>query len=447
MIADTTDIKFSCSNCGQHMVVHKSAAGLGANCPICEHPVVVPDASSIRGGDYGGETRAREAGEPESSAKRTSFADPDSEQTRDDLFDAAAETGRLERDLAEAKSEIARYVALFKKAVDECERLTANTTHAQAEIKSFQADRQQLKSDLAQAKQRALATENKVAEVQAKADELAGVLAVAGADNAELQERMETHLAIGRECLSAAEARLKTRESELRESRMEGNELMQALAVAQAELAGLRSGSAETRCELERIQTLLAEAEQTSRRLVDTEKQLQGKLQTAEDECKNLSRDRDQLRQETEGLRHDLAELDNGRELLALRSRIPQIEDERDRAAAALAETTAEAKMRAETEQRLLRELHESVVLREDAERRADVAAEHQMSKDNEVLRGIVERQNETLRVHHIEVRRYRRSRYASRILYAAFGLALVALAIFAVMVFAPHGVGRLFRH
>ena len=443
MIADSTDIKFSCSKCGQHIVVDKSAAGLEASCPICAHPVVVPQASSIHSRTSSGQSRTSE---PQQSAQRPTFADPDSEQTRADLFDAAAASGRLERELDEAKAEIARYTALFKKAVEECERLTANTTHAQAEIKSFQADRQQLKADLAQAKQRALTAETKVAEVQAKADELATALAIASADNVELRERMDNHLAVGRECLSATEARLETRERELCESRIEANELVQALAVAQTELAVVRTEGSGVRRELERDQALLVAAEQNCRRLADTEKELKGKLKTAGDDHKNLTRDRDQLRQEIEVLRHDLAQVENGRELLALRSRIPKIEEERDRAAAALAELTAEAKVRAETEQRLLRELHEAVLLREDAERRAEAAAEREVSKDNEVLRGIIERQNETLRVHHVEVRHYRRGRYALRILYTAFGLALVALAFFAVMVFAPHGLGGLFH-
>ena len=330
--------------------------------------------------------------------------------------------------------------------MDECERLTANTTHAQAEIKSFQSDRQQLKSDLAVAKQRALAAEIRITEVQTSADELAAALAGASAENAELRERTETHLAIGRECLSSTEARLGIRERELHESRLEANELVQGLAVGQTELAGLRVERSELRCELERAQAQLAEAKATSRRLADTEKELKGKLQTAEGDLKNLSRDRNQLHQEAEGLRRDLMRVDDGRELLALRSRLPQIEEERDRAAAALAEQLAEAKVRVETEQRLLRELHESVILREDAERRAAAAAEHQVLKDNEVLRGIVERQNETLRVHHVEVRRLRRGRYTLHILYAAFGIALVALAFFVVLVFAPDALSGLFR-
>ena len=48
MIADSADIKFACPQCGQRIVVDKSAAGLNGSCPICEGPVVVPHASSVR---------------------------------------------------------------------------------------------------------------------------------------------------------------------------------------------------------------------------------------------------------------------------------------------------------------------------------------------------------------------------------------------------------------
>ena len=47
MIAESADIKLACSQCGQRIVVDKSAAGMHSNCPICEGPVTVPNVTSV----------------------------------------------------------------------------------------------------------------------------------------------------------------------------------------------------------------------------------------------------------------------------------------------------------------------------------------------------------------------------------------------------------------
>ena len=96
---------------------------------------------------------------------------------------------------------------------------------------------------------------------------------------------------------------------------------------------------------------------------------------------------------------------------------------------------------------KLQADLYDSIRMREEAERRADAASEHELVKGNEVLRGIIERQNETLRLHHIDLRRFRRSRYAARVLYLLFAIGLIAVAFFAVAVLSPHGIGALFGH
>src|SRR4051812_32355904 len=106
MIAESADIKFACPQCGQRIVVDKSAAGLHGTCPICEGPVTVPFLENAEHGlpDLG----------------NGPYADPGLEETREELFGSAEQVGQLQRQLDQARSEIERQHALFKKAVDEC---------------------------------------------------------------------------------------------------------------------------------------------------------------------------------------------------------------------------------------------------------------------------------------------------------------------------------------
>ena len=103
-----------------------------------------------------------------------------------------------------------------------------------------------------------------------------------------------------------------------------------------------------------------------------------------------------------EGFRRDLSQIDNGRELLELREQHSELQRKHQSLEAALAEQAEVAK------------------------------------KENDVLRGIVERQNATLGTHHAELRRLRRARFSLRLVYGIFSLGLLVLAFLAVYIFAP---------
>ena len=160
------------------------------------------------------------------------------------------ELGRFSRELDEANAEVERLKSLFKKAVDECERITASATHAQAEIKSFQADRTQLKADLSTTKQRALTAENQVAELSA-------ALAVAQHGNTALQQQFDQDCSVRGERESAIQIQLDIRERELAGVRLENSEIVQSLAAGQAELSTLQSEVSGLRHELSAAQLLL----------------------------------------------------------------------------------------------------------------------------------------------------------------------------------------------
>jgi DNA repair exonuclease SbcCD ATPase subunit len=427
MILESADIKFACSQCGQRIVVDKSAAGMDGTCPICEGPVTVPFESSVSERTVGMEIT------------NGAYADPGLQDTRTELFASTVEWGRVQRELDEANEEIARLNSLFKKAVDECERITASATHAQAEIKSFQADRQQLKADLSAAKQRALAAENQVAE-------LATALAAANHEQTELRQQFSDNWALEQERISAVETQLGLREHELEGIRAENSEIVQSLAGTQADLARRDNELNAVRAELETAQGLLNEAADIEESLLVTKNELIARLDAVTAESLQLREERDSLQQQAQVLRQDLVKTDVGAELLELRARLDDLTQDRASIADTLAEKRAEVNALTATEQTLRGELEEARRCREEAERQAAANSESQMNKDNDVLRGIVARQNTTLGVYYSEVRRMRRARYTLRLVYWLFAIALLGLVAFAISVFTHQGVGDFFN-
>jgi chromosome segregation ATPase len=431
MIAESSDIRFACSQCGQRIVVEKSAAGLSGNCPVCEGPVIIPHVSSIHEahGDDGA-----------SHHEHGGFAAAGLEEgTRGEVFSTTVELDRARRELDESNKEIERLRTLFKKTLDECERITASATHAQAEIKSFQSDRQQLKADLSSAKQRALAAESHAAE-------LTNALAEAADENVALRQYIDQEIAFGHERLSATEAQIELRGQELAALQAENSEIVQSLAASQAELAALRGEVSGLYEELGAAQQLLNEAADSNQELLSAKQELESRLDESASESRQLRQDLDESRERAESLRQDLVKTDTGAELLDLRGRLKDLTEDRSRIAETLAEKRSELKDLATTEQSLRTELQEARRLREEAERQAAANSESQMNKDNEVLRGIVARQNTTLGVHFAEVRRLRRGRFALRIVYGLFGLALLGLVFFALTIFTHQDVEKLFN-
>lgn len=428
MIAVSADIKFACSQCGQRIVVDKSAAGLSGACPICEGPVTVPHASVVEDLPIDGAPVANERG-------RETYTDPGLDETREELFSTSVELGQLQRELDEAKREIERQRILFKKAVDECERVTASATHAQVEIKTFQADRQQLKADLAQVKQRAVHAENQVAE-------LATALAAANHDNVALRERIENDLSLSQSRLEATETQLHLRERELGGLRDENSQIVQSLAGTQSELAAMDAELAGLREQLSTALRSLQDAHRAGEQLNEEKRDLQSQLQQAASERERLRNELDALNEHAEVLRRDLVTTDAGQELLDLRSRLSDITEDRAQIAETLAEKRAELKSLTATEEILRRELEDTRRQREAAEQQAAANSELQLNKDNEVLRGIVARQNTTLGVYYSEVRRMRRARYGLRVVYGLFAIVLLILVGAGVLIFTHQGQG-----
>ncbi len=436
MIADSADIKFACSQCGQRMLVEKSGAGLTADCPFCKSPITVPYVSSIH--DHGSRGHRSENGvtHHESNAD---FIDPMIDETREELFNASLAQGQLQRELDAAQKEAARLQSLFKKAVDECERVTASATHAQAEIKSFQSDRQQLKADLSQTKQRALSAEQQITELSA-------FVAEAQQENQALRDQAENDLAVRHDQLEATETQLLARERELATLREENSELVQSMAAAQAELAALGQETAQVRGELDCAGKLLDEASQAEARLGAVNEELRARLDQSLSDGELLTHERDQAREQIGILQRDLKETDSGRELLDLRDKLEDLTAKHTTTVSSLAKKSAAVQSLTDAAQALREELKTLREQRDEAERRAKANSDAQLKKDNDVLRGINQRDNVTIGVYHSELRRLRRARFALRIVYGVFGTAVIGLVFFAIAVFTRHSVGDLFN-
>ncbi len=378
LIADSDDIKFECSQCGQRMVVERSAAGQKIDCPMCSTSLTVPVESSLV-------TEIRNGEEPVAEAVLAPKIDEPKWKSAE----------QLEAELAEAHAEIERQHSLFKKAVEECERLNASWTHVQAELKSFQADRQQLKAELAQAR-------HTVGAAEARAAELADTLSAFQQENGALRYQAEVDLAAVNGRLSEVEAQLAAREQDLQQGKAAHTDALRSLAKTRTEFTRINSEAARLRSEVE---VLRNDFETTTQELATTSQQLfetRGQLDTLIEEHQVATAERDDWRQQAEGFRRDLSQIDNGRELLELRAQHAELERKHQSLQAAMADQAEAAK------------------------------------KDNDVLRGIVERQNATLATHHADLRRLRRARFSLRLVYGIFSLGLLVLAFVAVYTFAP---------
>ena len=256
-------------------------------------------------------------------------------------------TTQPESELEQARAEITRQHALFKKAVDECERLTASATHIQAELKIFHADRQQLRADAAQNRHAIQAGEARIAELEE-------ALAAAQQENAQLQEQIQTDV-------TTLNGQLGSREHELHERTAELAQVVRNYAKAKSDLSASIIEATGLRTELHTCQRDFRAA---AEHLAVAEPQLrdaQAQLESLTEAHQVMTEQRDEWQRKAEGFEHDLTGIDSGRDLLALRADFQKLQKDHQSVQTDLADKTEEA------------------------------------SKNNDALRGIINRQNTTL--------------------------------------------------
>jgi predicted nucleic acid-binding Zn-ribbon protein len=188
--------------------------------------------------------------------------------------------------------------------------------------------------------------------------------------------------------------------------------LREGLDAARSELTGLREANAR------RIQ---AEADL---------QQMRAQLATAETSVNALSATNSEFKQQLETLRKDLTETKTGRELLALRKRLSAADEERQRMANEARQLTDELQASSKAHLEVKTQLEATVRQLHTVEEKIAAVAESQVQHDNDILRGIVARQNSELEARFAELKRLKRARLLLRSMYLLFGTAIVALGI-----------------
>ena len=334
------EIKFACGHCGQKIAVGSDAAGLGIECPSCQNPVTIP-----RGG-VASEPRTADGG------------------FREKLMALQAE----------------------------CERLRANATHAQAEIKSFQNERLSLRNEVAALKQRASAAEAQLAEVEllrqrleatetqlaSMEQERAGLLTAASLVTGERDSAL-LELEGVRSELAAAMAASERAQSAATEMQARFTDTETALASAQADLAGLQARFAAASGEAESLRGLM-DRDEATRELLS----MRTKLAGAEEEL--------HMRRQT---------------ATQLEINLLKAEADRDR---------LDAERGA---------LHRQMA---DVMKRAEDLSRDRLNVDNAKLRELLDRQNEELKLRFKELTRFRRAKLTLKIVWALAILGAIGL-------------------
>lgn len=483
----TADIRFECIKCGQRLVVEPAGAGLAMDCPICTTSVIVPEQSQAKSSSRG----RRQAKNPlmTPTPSRSSFADPALEEIREELIDASLINGLLVGDRDVERGKVARLEQQLKAVAEEHEHLNASSTHTLAELKAFQAERQQLKSELSSVRQRLSSLEDDLANAVRRSDEWKtkaataeqGLAAAKKTGESRAEEVKAGELALKKSRNTVAELECKTAAAEqalfgeteqrrriasdLDETRRDLADAQETIALYEGELHTLRT-------RLEAVETALAESQDLGARLEAQRSDLQLRLEEAEprlaevDEIKaQLARTtsdlRDQseklrlsevtvqsltsccaqLRHEGDSLRRDLSESHAGREILEIRERLEADVEERNRQASRIGVLEGEVRAVTSLETATRTDLEKAREERDDAIKKAEAFRESRTAKDNDVLRGIIDRLNSELAQRSGEVIRLKRARIGLRVAYTLFGLGGLGLVAFAIKVLLPHAL------
>ncbi len=396
------EIQFECTHCGQRLAVEPAAAGQSANCPNCQAPIVVPSAV---------ESAARLR--PRNHA-RVDHARAEPTHTDHVHVDGAAGVHPQVDG-----PDHAREANVFRERWAEA---TASITRLQKDLSQALANASKLRTDLA--------TSNaERASVASGAELLQRELERVSAEKFALQEDLE----INRQKTSATEAQLEARERELVEAQAAIEHAMGETSAAHENMDELIRDGASLRHELEQ---LIAEKDTITGELGAAQEhigELESHLKSVEDAHDALMGAHGQLESENATLRNDLLASATGRELLELRERIKVAESERARAERLAEQAEVDRKKAADSERKQRGDVEALLRRCETAEKRADATSEPQIKKDNDVLRGIVNRQKEELERQYAELSRFRKARMGIRMGYLILGMAAVGVVWLAI--------------
>lgn len=381
------EIKFTCSHCEQKMVADEAAIGLTISCPGCGSVLIVPATTTLDVSSAGpirprSQSMPADRPTPRTSTVSETVSGTSAPEARQDLIAASVQNSRLEGQIAEFRQQI-------KKLRAEISRVTSERDEAMAQA-------QQMAPELD------VARENLHAYAEAF-DSLQQQLRQAEADVADARH----HLADTQEERTVALREMQVLQQRIAEKEQELTSLWTELTAATGKAEGVDA-------ELRKVRENLASVEQASESL---------RLEMAD------------LTKERDSLRRSVSESGLGQELVSTREQLATAEKENKRLNLHSRQLTSDvdAAERARKERDdLIRTLKTEL---DNARRSATANSEAKINNDNEVLRGIIARQNSELEQKHSQLKRLKRARLGVQFAYALFAIALIFIAVWAVKV------------
>ena len=377
MIAERTEIKFACADCGQRISVDAAGAGMVVTCPGCTRSLVIPQVASLLDRAYGASGRTAPRRTDSFSSGETNG--PALRELREELAVAERERGVAIASLEMVRRENAALVERIGRLSTECGQRVADGVAAahqlaqrQLELAAATKGAAQLSADLSTREKEVREMRARLAASEAAVLRAREELAAVASQNAQWQKKLA--------------AALGTQDAEA---------LRAALAAAEEKLA----------------------AEQSARAAAETQRKLQaGQCLLLQDEIARL--------------RADLGEGHAGRELLALRDRFEVLEGKHLKATAALGELERAQEAQLTVGQQLRSELAVARECAAVAENRAEASSESALGRDLAVLRGIIVRQKAELEERRLALHRLQNARLYLRFAYAVFAVAFLVVVV-----------------
>lgn len=303
-------------------------------------------------------------------------------------------------------------------------RGTSSETTRRGEARDVQLARTVLDRELAQSQAEKVQLQQQLSAFAEEREQARAAARLAVNESAAKRKQLEDDLEIARERIKALEADLAARNADAKTIRGEVDSLEKELSEAKAEIVRLQEESALHRKNYDETQAKLLTAEPIALRVEPLERDLAAtreKLAVAEQRGETLQK-------ETETLRREFAQTDFGRELIDLRSQLGEARKEQEKLGGQLTEARREVRRLADAESELRLNFDAMRSARDEALIRAEAGSQSALQHGNEVLRGILDRQKIELDERYVELRRLKKAQFASRILYAIFGIGLIGV-------------------
>lgn len=432
-----TDIKFDCTHCGQRMVVDSSAEGLETECPHCSTGITIPrrvsihDAAATPIQQTGNGTFAHHH-----DAER-SVADPEVSALRQELTEASLQLSQLENELVgveQLKKE-------KRKLRDDLVRLKKDLTGKEADLAAVLAAREESESRAIALASELNRLEGELTLEQERGIKLQADVDAFAAERADVLPRLES---AEREAESI-KLTLLERDVELQDLRTNLTDTQAARTTALREIQTLELRITDLEAKLSSASSTGA---QTTEKLGAATQELAAKnkrLKEVEASAKSLTAKVKELTKDRDALSKSLSKNTAGKDLVIAREELSVTTKERDRLGLEVERLNAEIDSAREKHRALEGELKSSLRELDEARRRAEAASEERLRQDNEVLRGIIARQNSELEQRHVQIVRLKRAQLGVRLAYAAFGIGLLAIAMWAMKTVPALNLGNIF--